>query len=443
MNLYIHNTLTNKKEQFTPHDVNKVTMYVCGPTVYSEPHIGNARAALIGDLFFRILSELYENVTYIRNLTDVDDKIIDQSEKTGTKISDITEMVTETYQSHMLKLNMLQPTLEPKVTENIDNIISTIQKILENKNAYVSESHVVFDMESYEDYGSLSGKISKDLIDGARVKPESYKKNPKDFVLWKPSTNQDCGWESPWGYGRPGWHIECTSMIKSIIGNDTTLDIHGGGNDLIFPHHENEIAQGSCCSSSKYCNYWFHNGIVLVNKKKMSKSLGNVALVSDILNTFNPIVIRLALMSAQYRQPLNWTEDTITNARNIFDKISSSLELDSSASQKKDDNFIKILCDDLNTPNAIQYLVKQARDARKDKSLISKLRYNCDLIGIKQSLEKIEKSVEDKVKALIAQRETARKNKDYARADEIRAHLLSMDVELNDGPDGISWKIRR
>ena len=196
MNLYIHNTLTNKKEQFTPHDVNKVTMYVCGPTVYSEPHIGNARAALIGDLFFRILSELYENVTYIRNLTDVDDKIIDQSEKTGTKISDITEMVTETYQSHMLKLNMLQPTLEPKVTENIDNIISTIQKILENKNAYVSESHVVFDMESYEDYGSLSGKISKDLIDGARVKPESYKKNPKDFVLWKPSTNHDCGWKA-------------------------------------------------------------------------------------------------------------------------------------------------------------------------------------------------------------------------------------------------------
>ena len=232
-------------------------------------------------------------------------------------------------------------------------------------------------------------------------------------------------------------------MIKSIIGNDTTLDIHGGGNDLIFPHHENEIAQGSCCSSSKYCNYWFHNGIVLVNKKKMSKSLGNVALVSDILNTFNPIVIRLALMSAQYRQPLNWTEDTITNARNIYDKISSSLELDSSASQKKDDNFIKILCDDLNTPNAIQYLVKQAKDARKDKSLISKLRYNCNLIGIKQSSDKIEKSVEDKVKALIAQRETARKNKDYARADEIRAHLLSMDVELNDGPDGISWKIRR
>ena len=408
-----------------------------------SPTLAMLEPRLLETFFFRILSELYENVTYIRNLTDVDDKIIDQSEKTGTKISDITEMVTETYQSHMLKLNMLQPTLEPKVTENIDNIISTIQKILENKNAYVSESHVVFDMESYEDYGSLSGKISKDLIDGARVKPESYKKNPKDFVLWKPSTNHDCGWESPWGYGRPGWHIECTSMIKSIIGNDTTLDIHGGGNDLIFPHHENEIAQGSCCSSSKYCNYWFHNGIVLVNKKKMSKSLGNVALVSDILNTFNPIVIRIALMSAQYRQPLNWTEDTITNSRNIYDKISSSLELDSSASQKKDDNFIKILCDDLNTPNAIQYLVKQARDARKDKSLISKLRYNCDLIGIKQSLEKIEKSVEDKVKALIAQRETARKNKDYARADEIRAHLLSMDVELNDGPDGISWKIRR
>ena len=269
MNLYIHNTLTNEKEKFIPQTEGGVNMYVCGPTVYSEPHIGNARAALIGDLFYRVLSELYQNVTYIRNITDVDDKIIIESEKLGIPINQLTEDITKVYQLNMAKLNMLQPSYEPKVTENIQNIIKTIQKIIDNKSAYISEDHVVFDMESFVDYGSLSNKISDDLIDGARIKPESYKRNPKDFVLWKPSLDSSHGWDMEEGYGRPGWHIECTSMIKNIIGDDMTLDIHGGGNDLIFPHHENEIAQGSCCSKSNYCNYWFHNGIVLVNKKKM------------------------------------------------------------------------------------------------------------------------------------------------------------------------------
>ena len=268
MNLYIHNTLTNKKDLFVPVNQSNVNIYVCGPTVYSEPHIGNARAALTGDLFYRLLTKLYPNVVYIRNLTDVDDKIIEESKRANKSIEDITTEVAAVYQSNMLSLNMLKPTYEPKVTENISNIISVIDKILINKAAYVSEGHVVFDTSSYSEYGALSRKISEDLIDGARIKPESYKKNPKDFVLWKPSSDSEYGWESPWGFGRPGWHIECTSMIKSIIGNEVTLDIHGGGNDLIFPHHENEIAQGSCCANSNYCNYWFHNGIVLVNKKK-------------------------------------------------------------------------------------------------------------------------------------------------------------------------------
>ena len=442
MNLHIYNTLTNKKEQFLPHTKNKVSMYVCGPTVYSAPHIGNARAALVGDLFYRLLQKLHEEVTYIRNLTDVDDKIILESEKTGIPINVITKNVTEMYQNEMSKLNMLEPTFEPKVTDNINNIIATIEKILNNKSAYVSENHVVFDMDSFEDYGSLSKKVSDDLIDGARVKPESYKKNPKDFVLWKPSVNENCGWNSPWGYGRPGWHIECTSMIKSIIGNEQTLDIHGGGNDLIFPHHENEIAQGTSCASAKYCNYWFHNGIVLVDKKKMSKSLGNVILVSDIINSINPIVIRLALMSSHYRQPLNWTNDTVNNAKNIYEKIVTSLDTDTSDLRENDNDFLELLCDDLNTPNAIQYLVKQAKDSKNNKNLLPKLRYNCDLIGLKRNASKISVELKNKVEDLISQRETARQNKDYASADQIRNMLASMNVDLKDGPSGVTWKIK-
>ena len=445
MNLYIHNTITNKKELFVPSSVNKkINMYVCGPTVYSEPHIGNARAALVGDLYFRLLQEMYENVTYIRNLTDVDDKIIDKSEQSGTPINTLTSEITQTYQSNMLSLNMLEPTFEPRVTENIDIIIKTIEKILVNKSAYISENHVVFDTNSFDEYGNLSKKISDDLIDGARVTPESYKKNPKDFVLWKPSLDSNFGWNSPWGFGRPGWHIECTSMIKSIIGNDETLDSHGGGNDLIFPHHENEIAQGSCCSNAKYCNYWFHNGIVLVNKKKMSKSLGNVILVSDIITKHDPIVVRLALMSTHYRQPLNWTDNTITNSKNILDKIYRVLDTYKGTSVERDNNFIGLLCDDINTPNAIQYLVRQAKESKNKQSNIPKLRYNCRLLGLNKNNLEITVSEKDRIliENLISKRDEARNNRDFAQADLIRNQLESMNVELEDGTDGVSWKIK-
>ena len=231
-------------------------------------------------------------------------------------------------------------------------------------------------------------------------------------------------------------------MIKSIIGNDATLDIHGGGNDLIFPHHENEIAQGSCCSSSDYCNYWFHNGIVLVDKKKMSKSLGNVISVSDILEKENPIIVRIALMSAHYRQPLNWTQETLKNSRNIYEKIISSLDIESSIATERDDKFIDLLCDDLNTPNALQYISKQARDAKKDSSVLPKLRYNCGLLGIKSNKNVIDKSLVDKIESLISLREAARKNKDYVEADRLRDVLSDMDVTLNDSSDGVSWKIK-
>tara|TARA_B100000902_G_scaffold376355_1_gene407341 strand:- start:69 stop:1331 length:1263 start_codon:yes stop_codon:yes gene_type:complete len=419
-------------------------MYVCGPTVYSEPHIGNARAALVGDLYYRLLKEMYDDVVYIRNLTDVDDKIIEKSLKSGIPIKKLTSDITSVYQSNMLSLNMLRPTFEPRVTENIDTIIQTIEKIINNKSAYVSEDHVVFDTNSFENYGHLSKKISDDLIDGARITPESYKKNPKDFVLWKPSIDTDYGWNSPWGFGRPGWHIECTSMIKNIIGNDETLDIHGGGNDLIFPHHENEIAQGSCCSSSKYCNYWFHNGIVLVDKKKMSKSLGNVILVSNMIAEHDPIVIRLALMSTHYRQPLNWTDNTIKNAKNILDKINRALHDSESTSVERDNNFIGLLCDDINTPNAIQYLVKQAKELKNNRSNLPKLRYNCQLLGLNSnnSYKKISNDDRIKIENLILKREKARKDKDYNEADSIRDQLESMRIILEDGPNGVSWKIK-
>ena len=446
MNLHIHNTLTNKKELFLPcSSAESINMYVCGPTVYSEPHIGNARAALTGDLFYRVLKELFENVVYIRNLTDVDDKIIDQSSKTGIPISKLTEDVACIYQKNMLELNMLKPTHEPKVTDNIDNIISTIEKILINKSAYISEKHVVFDTVAFDNYGTLSKKIANDLIDGARIKPEAFKRNQKDFVLWKPSQNDKHGWDSPWGYGRPGWHIECTSMIKSIIGNNNTLDIHGGGNDLIFPHHENEIAQGSCCSSSKYCNYWFHNGIVLVNKKKMSKSLGNVILVSDIINRYDPSIIRLALMSTHYRQPLNWTDDTINNAKNIYEKIVRTLDNASQLDVTRDDNFLELLCDDINTPNAIQYLIKQAKLARHDIKVMSKFKYNCQLVGIVSNRKSIEINPNEKqmIENLIEKREMARKNRDFLQADSIRDQLTALSVVLEDGPSGVTWKIKR
>ena len=446
MNLHIHNTLTNKKELFLPcSSAESINMYVCGPTVYSEPHIGNARAALTGDLFYRVLKELFENVVYMRNLTDVDDKIIDQSSKTGIPISKLTEDVARIYQKNMLELNMLKPTHEPKVTDNINNIISTIEKILINKSAYISEKHVVFDTVAFENYGTLSKKIANDLIDGARIKPEAFKRNQKDFVLWKPSQNDKHGWDSPWGFGRPGWHIECTSMIKSIIGNNNTLDIHGGGNDLIFPHHENEIAQGSCCSSSKYCNYWFHNGIVLVNKKKMSKSLGNVILVSDIINRYDPSIIRLALMSTHYRQPLNWTDDTINNAKNIYEKISRTLDNASQLDVTRDDNFLELLCDDINTPNAIQYLIKQAKLARHDIKVMSKFKYNCQLVGIVSNRKSIEINPNEKqmIENLIEKREMARKNRDFLQADSIRDQLTALSVVLEDGPSGVTWKIKR
>ena len=445
MTIKIFNTINKKKEIFEPVNRDKVYMYVCGPTVYSHPHIGNARAAMVPDILFRVLKKKYKDVIYIRNITDVDDKISDAAYKENKTVYDISNKYINIYQNNMSSLNILDPTHQPRVTDNMPAIIKTITKIIKNGSAYLSEGHVIFDTSKYNNYGELSKRSLDDMIDGARVDIASYKKSPRDFILWKPSTDKQPGWDSPWGLGRPGWHIECTSMIKNIIGDDSTLDIHGGGNDLIFPHHENEIAQGSCMSSAKYCNYWFHNGIVLVNKKKMSKSLGNVILVDDLLKNHDPGTIRLALLSAHYRQPLNWSDSTIKDAGNLLKKFKgiakSDVNIDLSGDLEND--ITDILSDDLNTPEAIKFLSSLAKSAKHNKEDFAKLVLSAKFIGL--NLQHDDQSILNTnidvklIERLIQERLEARQEGNYEKADKIREKLLSMKIYIKDLEGTTVW----
>jgi len=445
MTIKIFNTINKKKEIFEPVNRDKVYMYVCGPTVYSHPHIGNARAAMVPDILFRVLKKKYKDVIYIRNITDVDDKISDAAYKENKTVYDISNKYIDIYQNNMSSLNILDPTHQPRVTDNMSAIIKTIAKIIENGSAYLSEGHVIFDTSKYNNYGELSKRSLDDMIDGARVDIASYKKSPRDFILWKPSTDKQPGWDSPWGLGRPGWHIECTSMIKNIIGDDSTLDIHGGGNDLIFPHHENEIAQGSCMSSAKYCNYWFHNGIVLVNKKKMSKSLGNVILVDDLLKNHDSGTIRLALLSAHYRQPLNWSDSTIKDAGNLLKKFKSIAKSDVNIDLSKDleNDITDILSDDLNTPEAIKFLSSLAKSAKHNKEDFAKLVLSAKFIGL--NLQHDDKSILNTnidvklIERLIQERLEARQEGNYEKADKIREKLLSMKIYIKDLEGTTVW----
>ena len=445
MTIKIFNTINKKKEIFEPVNRDKVYMYVCGPTVYSHPHIGNARAAMVPDILFRVLKKKYKDVIYIRNITDVDDKISDAAYKENKTVYDISNKYIDIYQNNMSSLNILDPTHQPRVTDNMSAIIKTITKIIENGSAYLSEGHVIFDTSKYNNYGELSKRSLDDMIDGARVDIASYKKSPRDFILWKPSTDKQPGWDSPWGLGRPGWHIECTSMIKNIIGDDSTLDIHGGGNDLIFPHHENEIAQGSCMSSAKYCNYWFHNGIVLVNKKKMSKSLGNVILVDDLLKNHDSGTIRLALLSAHYRKPLNWSDSTIKDAGNLLKKFKSIAKSDVNIDLSKDleNDITDILSDDLNTPEAIKFLSSLAKSAKHNKEDFAKLVLSAKFIGL--NLQHDDKSILNTnidvklIERLIQERLEARQEGNYEKADKIREKLLSMKIYIKDLEGTTVW----
>ena len=325
MNFKIYNTLTKEKELFQPLDRQSIKMYVCGPTVYSYAHIGNARPAVVFDVLYRFLKNIYPEVIYVRNITDVDDKINEAAKKINKPIASITKKYTDIYHQDMKSLGVLSPNHEPRVTDNISQIISMIQKILDNKKAYINDNHVLFDITSFDQYGKLSNRNTDEMLSGARVEVADYKKNPGDFVLWKPSNKDEPGWDSPWGFGRPGWHIECSSMVETYLGEE--IDIHGGGQDLIFPHHENEIAQSCSAHNNKiYARYWVHNGYLNMEGEKMSKSLGNIITVKELLEQYDGEVIRLALLSTHYRKPINFGESLLEQSKNILNKLYKNLD---------------------------------------------------------------------------------------------------------------------
>ena len=378
----IFNTLTSKKEKFVPINKNKVGMYVCGPTVYDFPHIGNARPLVVFDVLFRLLKKIYgkNNVTYVRNITDIDDKIIEASKKDNKKINDLTKTIIKSFHNDCTYLNCLKPSFEPKATEHIKEMISMVTNLLKNKHAYENEKHVYFSVSSFKEYGKLSNKNSEQLISGSRVEISKYKKNPLDFVLWKPSDKNDPGWDSPWGRGRPGWHLECSVMSEKFLGKK--FDIHGGGLDLIFPHHENEIAQ-SCCANKtdNFANYWIHNGFVTFDKEKMSKSIGNIVTINKLRENINGQVVRLALLSSHYKQPLDWSERLINDSQNTLNKWYGQFE--KIHSEELSEDILTPLLEDLNTPEFISKIHSFYDESCKGNKT-SKIKFlsACKLIGL-------------------------------------------------------------
>jgi cysteinyl-tRNA synthetase len=448
--LNITNTLSGKKETFVPIDKKRVGMYVCGPTVYDFPHVGNARPLVVFDVLYRILKKIFgkDKVTYVRNITDIDDKIIEASKKKKISIDKLSSSITKSFHDDCIYLNCLKPNFEPKATEHIKEMIAMTENLLRDKYAYEKDKHVYFSVNSYKNYGKLSKKNSDELVAGARVEVSKSKKNPLDFVLWKPSTPEDPGWDSPWGRGRPGWHLECSVMSEKFLGKN--FDIHGGGLDLVFPHHENEIAQ-SCCANKtdKFANFWLHNGYVTFNKQKMSKSLGNIVTIEKMRGAINGQVIRLALLSAHYKQPLDWNENLINESQNTLDKWYTQFE---SANQDDlSEDLLQPLLEDINTPGYISKLHLLYDKASKGDNSSKKLFIaGCRLIGLleedletwkkfKKNKSKIdEKSIENKIK----DRENARKKGDYKLADHIRKDLEKSGVIIEDKGDKTTWRYK-
>ncbi|GLQ07028.1 cysteine--tRNA ligase [Sneathiella chinensis] len=457
MTLHLYNTASRQKEEFVPRDPANVGMYVCGPTVYDFAHIGNARPVVIFDVLARLLRRIYgaEHVTYVRNITDVEDKIIVAAEANNESIEDLTTRTTQAFHDDMAELGALPPDREPRATQHIDGMIGMISVLIEKGHAYEAEGHVLFDVTSMPEYGALSGRNRDDMIAGARVEVAPYKKDPADFVLWKPSTDDMPGWDSPWGRGRPGWHIECSVMSKAELGD--TFDIHGGGRDLIFPHHENEVAQ-SCCANGKgtFARYWVHNGFLTVEGDKMSKSLGNFRTVRELLAEAPGEALRLNMLSAQYRQPLDWTADGVRQARTNLDRLYTAVQHLSDVEAAPDAFAAEVLDaleDDLNTPKALTALYAYASEANKATDpaaramLKAKLLSGGGLLGLLQQDPDVwfkggsEGEIDaEAIEALIQERLDARKNKNYARSDEIRDMLKDQGVILEDGPQGTTWK---
>ena len=456
----IFNTLSGKKEDFHPLDPGHIKIYACGPTVYNFAHIGNARMAVVFDTLVRVLRYKYPKVTYVSNITDIEDKIIDAANEQEVPIKTITEKYTNIYNEDMSQLSVNFPDIQPKATEYISEMIDLIENLILKEHAYEKEGHVLFHVPSYKNYGMLSNRNRDEQIAGSRVEIAPFKKDPADFVLWKPSSDIQPGWDSPWGFGRPGWHTECSAMSEKTLG--LPFDIHGGGRDLTFPHHENEIAQ-SCCSTAdinkpnSYANYWMHNGFVTINGEKMSKSLGNIILVKDLSNEYHGEVIRLALLSSHYRQGLDWNEKVIHQAKKLLDKLYKillDLELEDLVEIQNSD-WINPLMDDLNTPGFIaniNVLIKDySSSPEKQKgTLKSKLILLGSLMGILQEDPKswfeINQSNKDfnkeEIDNLISERNEAKINKDYAKADMIRDELMNKGIEIMDSSSGTSWKVK-
>jgi len=453
MALRIHDTLSRKKVAFEPRDESHVRVYVCGPTVYDFAHIGNARPVVVFDVLCRLLRRLYPKITYVRNITDVDDKINAAAKESGQSIQTITERTTKIFHHDMAALGALEPDHEPRATQHIEGMKSLIEKLLQSGNAYEAEGHVMFDVPSMPDYGRLSKLNRDELIAGARVEVAPYKKDPADFVLWKPSTDDLPGWDSPWGRGRPGWHLECSVMSEEFLGPE--FDIHGGGQDLIFPHHENEIAQSTCTGGSGFAKYWMHNGYLMTEGEKMSKSLGNFYTVHGLLEEFPGEAIRLALLKSHYRQPLDFTKAGIAEAKRELDGFYGALRgVDANPDQDTEIPAVTgALSDDLNTPLALSHLHELAgsinkADAVEKPEIAGRLLAAGVLLGLLQQDpedwfkgDASEDGIEDAaIDALIEERNQARADKNFARSDEIRDQLAEAGVLLEDGSDGTTWK---
>jgi cysteinyl-tRNA synthetase len=459
MTLQIHNTLTREKEKFVPINPQCITMYVCGPTVYNYVHIGNARPAIVFDVLYRLLLKQYPEVIYARNITDIDDKIMDAAREQNTTIEDISKRYTESYHKDMEALGVLQPTIEPFATSHIEPMIAMIQALMDNGHAYEAEGNILFDVESMPDYGQLSGRKLDEMQAGARVEVADYKRDANDFILWKPSDEDQPGWDSPWGRGRPGWHLECSAMINTHLGK--VIDIHGGGQDLIFPHHENEIAQGRCAHNTEgYVNYWMHNGYLTIDGEKMSKSLGNFFTIHEILAHTPGEAMRYALLSAQYRQPLDWSEETLKQARSSMDRLYNALRQvnDIQPAPVYSDTppeIINALEDDLNTPVALAALHELATELNKAEDSGVKARLKSELLAGGEIMGLLQQDPEDwfrwqpadqsgltdqQINDLIEERAQARKSKNFQRADEIRDQLTAEGIELEDAADGTRWR---
>ena len=463
MTLNLYDTMARAKRPFIPRDPKRVTMYVCGPTVYNYAHIGNARPVVAFDVLFRLLRHTYgaDAVIYAANVTDVDDKINKKAAEEGVDISVITDRYLDIYNADMSVLGALRPTHQPRATQTMDAIIAMIGRLVRNNAAYAAEGHVLFNTQAYADYGKLSGHPMEDMIAGARVDVAPYKQHPADFVLWKPSKAGEPVWESPWGPGRPGWHIECSAMIEQALG--LPIDIHGGGIDLLFPHHENEMAQGLCAghehgqsSEAEYARYWMHNGFLNMDAEKMSKSVGNVALVHQLIEQAPGEALRWALLVGQYRAPLDWTEDLIEQSKKALDRLYGALRRSSEVKAEATGPsvaFLEALEDDLNTPAAMAELFAMAtalETARGDDRAYAKgeLLASANLMGFLFADPEywfqagVSDELREKVDGLIANRVAARTAKDWAAADRIRAELTALNIEVMDNPTGATWRIK-